>query len=293
MRFEKKFLKMQQLQPKDRPGIKYLSDLQDIEKVKGLLPLLLEAWQSVLIYDIDPDKLTKAKGNLVQSGSLFETDPTITEFTDTIKKGDIELLTNGQNPLYWEKLKTGDARRFNYQRDKFRKLVAKVGNNWQTVVSDLIVSEWESLFKNCTNLPSGEPVNDGKNCTNLPSGEPVNDGKNCTNLPSGEPVNDGKNCTNLPSGENGKLSEFTIKIKGKNGQKRFCATCGKDISDQRKGSRFCGEKYVGYDAAHKCRLGESNPRNNLKNKVKKINSKGVLFDIVPFFVVTQKTKKII
>ena len=62
------------------------------------------------------------------------------------------------------------------------------------------------------------------------------------------------------------------------GKVRLCQTCGKDISHQKTGSIHCGEKYKGYTAARQCRNGS----NNRKIKVKKIQSMGVLFDIMPF-----------
>ncbi|MEO6232886.1 MAG: hypothetical protein ABJB11_19710 [Ferruginibacter sp.] len=231
MRFEKRFLRMQVL---NKMGIKFLSDLLNEDKIKKLLPMLLEAWQNVLIYDIeDLQKLTK---------------------TYNFKGNEIDLLTSGQNPKYWECLKKENKRQFNYQREKFKRLVAKNGANWQQLVNGLIQIEWKELFKNCTNLQSG------------------------TKEPNS------KNCTNIATGENGKLYEFTIKVKGKNVQSRFCLSCGKDINNQKGGSKFCSAKYVGYEAAHQCR----NNCNNRKYKIEKIQRRGVLFDIMPYFIPFQK-----
>lgn len=217
MRFEKRFLRMQALNKK---GIKYLSDLQNKEKIFKLLPMLLEAWQNILIYDIET-------GNFPNELKL--------------KKNAIHLLITGQNPKYWEQLKKGNKRQFNYQRDKFKTLVEKNGNNWQQLVKGLFQKQWQELFKNCTNLQSGE---------------------------------------------NAKLYNLTIKIKGKIVQKRFCKTCGKEITNQQGGSKFCGAKYVGYEAAHQCR----NNSNNLKYKIEKIKRRGVLFDIMPF-IITRNIRK--
>ena len=46
---------------------------------------------------------------------------------------------------------------------------------------------------------------------------------------------------------------------------QFCITCGRDISSQKKGSKFCSEMLYGREAK-KCRNRDSNPRNNLKMK---------------------------
>lgn len=230
MRFEKRVIKMQEL---NKGGIKYLSDLQNRPKVERLLEMLLDAWNHVLIYDIEPGHL-QTKYNF--------------------KKGEIDLLTNGKNPKYWEALKSKNVRQFNYQREKFRNLNNEHGKNWQKLINELIQNEWQELFKNCTNLHSGNKINSRQNCTNL------------------------------PAGKNEKLYEFTIKIKGKIVQKRFCKTCDKDISHQQAGSKYCSEKNVGYEAAHQCRNYNSNPRNHYKYKIAKITGKGILFDFMPFIM---------
>jgi hypothetical protein len=216
MRFEKRFLKMQVL---NKLGIKFLSDLLHEDKVKNLLPMLIEAWQNVLIFDIDDLKNISKKCNF--------------------KEEEIDLLRSGQNPKYWERLKEENKRQYNYQREKFKRLVATNGNNWQQRVKGLIQNEWQNLFKNCINLHSGEID---------------------------------------------KLYKLTIKIKGKNVQTLFCQSCGNDISNQKDCSKFCSPKFVGEAAAHHCRNNNSNPRNNLKNKIKRITARGLLFDITPYFI---------
>ena len=206
------------MQVLNKGGIKCLADLLNKEKIFKLLPMLLEAWQNILIYDIET--------------GIIRTKP-------ELKKSAINLLTTGQNPKYWERLKKENKRQFNYHRDKFKILVAKNGNNWQQLVKGLIQKEWQQLFKNCTNLQDGESA---------------------------------------------KLYNLTIKIKGKNVQIRYCQTCGRDITNQQGGSKFCSAKYVGYEAAHQCR----NNSNNRKYKIEKILSRGVLFDIIPFIVNNNK-----
>lgn len=224
LRFEKRFLKMQIL---NRKGIKFLSDLLTYANISKLLPLLLKAWQNVLIYDIE---------GLQKTSKNFK-----------LPKAEIDLLINGQNPKYWLRLKELNKRQFNYHRKKFKYLVAQYGENWQQLITGSIKTEWGNLSNDCTNLPTGE--SDG-------------------------------------------LYNLTIKIKGKNVQsdltgsnefsypvkKRYCQTCGRDITNQKEESKFCSEKFVGYEAAHQCR----NIANNLKYKIEKIHRRGVLFDITPF-----------
>ncbi len=186
--------------------------------------MLLAAWQNLLVYDIeDLQKLAK---------------------TCNFTPNEIRLLSDGQNPNVWEKLKKENKRQFNYQREKFKKLVALNGAKRHQPVNELIQNEWNQLFNNCTNLQGGE---------------------------------------------NDKLYNLTIKIKGKDVQlpnpikKRVCRSCGKDISSQKGGSKFCSQKNVGEVAAHQCRNNNSNPRNNFRNKFIKLTSRGLLFDIAPYF----------
>lgn len=101
-----------------------------------------------------------------------------------------------------------------------------------------------------------------------------------------------KNCTILPGVQNPELFKFTVKVKGKNEQKRVCLSCGRDISNQDSRSKFCGSKFVGEAAAHQCRNRDSNQRNNFKNKVRRINSRGVLFDISPYLIVNNNKKQV-
>lgn len=88
------------------------------------------------------------------------------------------------------------------------------------------------------------------------------------------------------------LYEFTIKVKGKNLQcattpgARYCHSCGREITHQQPGSRFCSPKYVGQVEAHRCRNADSNKRNNLKRKLAKIYSRGVLFEVEPYLQVS-------
>lgn len=60
-----------------------------------------------------------------------------------------------------------------------------------------------------------------------------------------------------------------------------CITCNRDISSQRKGSKYCSEKVYG-KGAKQCRNANSNPRNNYKGKIQQLHNKGLLFDLMPY-----------
>jgi hypothetical protein len=51
-------------------------------------------------------------------------------------------------------------------------------------------------------------------------------------------------------------------------EKRYCVTCGRDISIQKKGSRFCSEKLFGKEVK-KCRNTVSNPKHNLTHRIER------------------------
>lgn len=51
-------------------------------------------------------------------------------------------------------------------------------------------------------------------------------------------------------------------------KERRCLSCGRDISKQRKGSKYCSEKMFGKDVKQ-CRNNVSNPKNNFRKRVKK------------------------
>lgn len=128
MRFEKKCKKMQVLK---KMGILYLSDLLDKAKVYSLKPILLRAWNDVLIYDIEDSEMLSIE----------------------ISDDDKRFLLDGRNHKYWGKIKENDRNRFNYQRRKYRELVKRFGLNYHSLVYDKLGETWDSLFENSTNLP--------------------------------------------------------------------------------------------------------------------------------------------
>lgn len=74
-------------------------------------------------------------------------------------------------------------------------------------------------------------------------------------------------------------------------KERICLACGRDISSQKKGSKFCSEKLFGKEVKQ-CRNKVSNPKNNLKkrvkNSIKKYNQSSI-----PLFAVERVYKHLI
>lgn len=62
---------------------------------------------------------------------------------------------------------------------------------------------------------------------------------------------------------------------------RRCLTCGRVITDQREGSRYCSEQRYGKDAK-RCRNAGSNPRNNRLRSLERIERDPLLFDHRPY-----------
>lgn len=71
-----------------------------------------------------------------------------------------------------------------------------------------------------------------------------------------------------------------------------CITCGRDISNQKVGSKYCSEKTFGKDAK-KCRNHNNNKRNNLIRKIHYVESKGILFPINQFLKIPEEIQVII
>ncbi len=259
MRFELRFLKMETLKQR---GINDLTNLKDPIKVNGLLSLLLMAWDNVLLFD--------------SSINLKKPE---------IKPKEREVLQQGSNPKFWEDLKDQDTRQFNYQRAKFKELVSLHGKGWNQIIRELIKKEWQNLFKNCTNLPCGKNPElseltikiKGKN-VQIPKPVTIaNNNEMQLNRKFPKPATITKPYKTLQD------KTANEKTTTNNLKKRFCQSCGKDISQQKESSKNCSSKYVGEFAAHQCRNNSSNPRNNFKNKIIKLTSRGLLFDILPYF----------
>ncbi len=69
-------------------------------------------------------------------------------------------------------------------------------------------------------------------------------------------------------------------------KRRFCVSCGREITRQKTGSRFCSEREFGKEA-RKCRNKDSNRRLSLKRKIKKAKENNLPIKLV-FVGVTGK-----
>jgi len=72
-----------------------------------------------------------------------------------------------------------------------------------------------------------------------------------------------------------------------------CKITGKDISDQRAGSKFLSAGKVGYKNAHRIRNQDSNPRNRLRYKLERIKKHPTLFSLDDMIVLSEEQKNLL
>ncbi|MEI6410262.1 MAG: hypothetical protein WCR52_12820 [Bacteroidota bacterium] len=199
-----------------------LADLTDPAKVAGLAMLLQKVFAGVMLYD----------------GSAAE---------NTLSEKERANLNNWKNPLYWLNLDK-DARYNNRQR--FAAFIEKHrANSAFLSVVKMVPTLWENLQydaqKNSDELTDFRQARRNENCDELTvkiKGQNVvfNNNSICDIFLPETPKE-----TTPPSSPN------TPTHKRKNFQ-NFCACCGRDISGQRRGSRYCSETRFGA-GARRCR----------------------------------------
>ncbi len=171
------------------------------------------------------------------------------------------VLINGKNPKYWIELKQ-QGKEIKKKRTRFAGLVLKYGKqNLKETIYNLIENKLIEVTKTDTSTEQkiSEYLNQFHNQT-LPKVTVFESAEIKSNYPQSNSSNKG-----LISGV------FN----------RYCSTCGRDISNQKKGSVFCSEKLYGKQAK-KCRNINSNPRNNYKLKEQSLYSGVLLFDVKEF-----------
>jgi hypothetical protein len=150
---------------------------------------------------------------------------------------------------YWYKLNKANDQKFRDAKRRFKKLSAKYSSGTHARILKLIQSEWEKLFENFTDF---------------------------TGCQTSDPTTVFTDFTNTVKGEMRELSPSPLVVT------RTCQTCGRDISDQRKDSKFCSETKFG-PQAKRCRNKDSNPRNNQKREMDRFYRIGpTLFEIEPY-----------
>ena len=148
-----------------------------------------------------------------------------------LSKPELKLYEQAGNPRFWEGLNGSQRykKKENYRAIIERYSTAQIKEN----IKQKVVEKWHELLKS------------GDNLTGIIE----------------TPKSD--NFTGSIGGKHRYLPIENIVV-----PKRFCLSCGRDISEQKKGSKYCSEKLFG-KGVKLCRNKESNPRHNPKNNFHK------------------------
>jgi len=246
LRFEIKVKKMEFFRARNI-NIHSFADLLNTTEVIKLIPILLTAFNELLIYD-----------NTIQPKQL--------------KQREREILLNGRNPKFWSELKQQSKETFKHRRTRFRELVLIHGKkNIQQTVYELIKTKLSQLTE--TDRDTEQKISLYLNSFSIKSCPEIT----APTCPKITDLTTDQQKKNLP--RNNSSNSMLIRDTSLTEERRFCRTCGRDITKQKKGSVFCSEKEFGREAK-KCRNTNSNPRNNYRRKEERIYGGGfLLFDI--------------
>ena len=200
------------------------------------------------------------KNKLIQLGVMLEeafddilyTDRSINE--DQLTDKQQLILAHGNNPEFWES-RTKNQR--HKKKIEFKKLLSSHGTEtYFPIVKKLIPEIWDQLLNN----KIGDVLTDFDNLQEIEQ-----------------------------KGHFNQYSKLLIRPTPQNEVKRYCLTCGREITHQKTDSKFCSEKTFG-PQVKKCRNTDSNPRNNFKRKINKIFAVPQLFDSSQFLRLTPEQR---
>ncbi|MBK9477329.1 MAG: hypothetical protein IPN99_00425 [Bacteroidetes bacterium] len=168
------------------------------------------------------------------------------------------VLINGRNPKYWTGLKE-QGKEIKKIRARFNQLVLKHGNlAIKSTLRNLIEQKLVEITKITTSTQ--EKINLYLSQFSQQT------------LPEITVFETAISNTNFTQNNHSNIGLIQTQIK------RYCVSCGRDISNQKKDSKFCSEKQFGR-AAKKCRNMESNFRHNSLKKESRLYSGILLFDV--------------
>ncbi len=182
--------------------------------------------------------------------------------TAELSKRDLAIYHRGNNSKTWGKMERWERARL---KPEFRRIIDTYGGNkWISPTAKMIDEKWRMLLvinSQTANVLTGVKENIQKvNIANV--------------LPDFLNPVEVIDCKRSPSLDN--VGECNTPAH----PQRFCQSCGRDISQQKKSSVFCSAKYVGEKQAKKCRNTDSNPRNHLIDRDQKRYGAGDnLFDV--------------
>lgn len=160
-----------------------------------------------------------------------------------LSKNEFRIYTEGKNPKEWEQY---TPKQRTTRKKQFNEIIGRHGqNNWKETTARMVNEKWRMLLS--LNSKTGYVLTD---LTKVH--------RECFDR--------------LDNTSNHTLPVFT--------EKRFCKSCGRDISAQKKGSVFCSESIFGREAK-KCRNKDSNPRKVIRYREQRLYGGLNLFDIKP------------
>ncbi len=164
--------------------------------------------------------------------------------TSELSKTDLKIYTQCKNPKEWESF---TPKQRCERKKQFNEIIDRFGEtHWKETTAKLINEKWRMLLSR--NSKSGYDLTDLKKSERVLF-----------------------DC----------LDNTSIHTHHTKHEKRFCKSCGRDISQQKKGSVFCSESIFGKEAK-RCRNLDSNPRNNFQNREQRIYGGLNLFEVNQF-----------
>lgn len=226
---------------------------------------------------LNPDAWQRLQARVMDIyDELFIAEPSIdlTSLTTTQRT----FITLATAPAYWQDLTKGN--RFK-ARARYSDIVERfAGSDLKAGLRTQLVGKLIDLLN-----PPSQAVEIGDPFTDIPAGSTDATGRpfhGSVNVGTGHPVeagNDGRVEVVTDGADPGKNKGL---IKDPDGVAvRRCLTCGRDITDQRKGSRYCSEARYS-NAGKRCRNAGSNPRNNRLRSLERIERDPLLFDHRPY-----------
>ena len=180
--------------------------------------------------------------------------------TAELTANDKRIYALCSNPKEWELLTPKNR---HIKKKQFKAIInAKGQTQWKETTAKLISDNWGTLLT----LRSEKSRDILTELKNLKSGNNLTDLK--------------KNGV----GRFNRLDNGLIHPHPFQPEKRVCKSCGRDISNQKKGSRFCSAKYVGEAAAKRCRNLDSDTRRTDRIRYK---GKQLLFDVGMYLLLMQ------
>ncbi len=213
LRYGVAILKMEQLK---KYGIKTLYDLLDSSKVVLLIQELLIAAKDVVFWDENAN-------------------------TINLNLRDLKRWYQLGRISYWENINHKKA-------EKARKSLKRLSNklnlsDYNTRLENWIKYEWIQLFTS-SELKAIEPI---LKMEHLAKGTNAHLYKGCKRPPNKCSIDSGDVKTIIQVDNRNRLTSKPVN------EVRFCASCGRDISMQRKGSKYCSAKFIGEEKAKRCR----------------------------------------